>query len=205
MLTTSKPSNNPTALTTNMGTNEVYQNCYASTDSTGARLIAASNPALTHQTALTQQTCLTFCQGQQTDANTPWTYIGIENGSDCRCGMTYNIALTLATGCNTAMTGDSTQAGGGSGKMIIWKYVAVRQLSMTSSVLKSSVLCKLFLQSLQGEYQVGTTALRPSHLSMIGGLWPNNDILPHHEQVLTSNRCQQHEMRRRERHTVSTS
>lgn len=147
MLTASKPSSGGgggTTLTTNMGANKQYQGCYASSDpSTGTRLIAAANPNLTRQTTLTQQTCLTFCQGQQTDPNIPWTYIGIENGPDCRCGMQYAITPVSTTGCTTAMTGDPTQAGGGSGKMITWNYVAVRQLSMTSSVVKSSVLCNI--------------------------------------------------------------
>jgi hypothetical protein len=127
---------------------------------------------------MTHTACYNYCQNA---VGGPYLYFGVEFGINCRCDNQLNPGFTanktLDASCGTVSNGTTNEAGGGRQLITLYRAASpstVRHLS-SCSMLKCSALCKFLLLSLQGQYTVSTTALRPSHLSTYEGIsWGHN-------------------------------
>jgi hypothetical protein len=185
-----------------------YLGCFASANSTGGTRLIGSN-SIKFNGNNTHQACSDYCTSATNPApGGPYTYFGLEFGVNCRCsnGFAYDNPAN-GTSCNTPASGNITEAAGGAEQISVWRArnitppppppATVRPLSHCS-VHKCSVLCKRFLLSHQGQYQVSTTALRPSHSIRHGGIL--QVIMGHHiphTTSLSSNHIDQQRQRRR--------
>lgn len=95
--------------------------------------------------ALTQQTCLAFCD---TQVGAPFKFFGLENGNICRCSNSYDTttpALNELLSCQVAAGGNGTQAAGGDATLSLWLnagYPGDIVSLLSVSLCSKTVLCK---------------------------------------------------------------
>ncbi|KAG9205587.1 hypothetical protein G6514_007192 [Epicoccum nigrum] len=112
-----------------------YVGCFLDVSTYGLPLF--TGPSFFDGYSLTLESCAAFCSS--TGYESPLTYFGIQNGNTCKCGNTNPSISQIATTCDAACSGNSSQSCGGEYSDSVYE-VAVLPVQITPGITPTSSL-----------------------------------------------------------------